>query len=137
MLEVYPALAKVAGKASAVPGPSCSPISRPPWCRARIVTMPPSVPLMALQYAARGPSLLHHTPLVPPAADFPGRSGWIYHFARGLGSRQGTGISRAALLSRLSCEPSASALCTITCSKCISYAHPETKVSIDPHSDTW
>ncbi|MGU5717381.1 DUF429 domain-containing protein [Aeromonas taiwanensis] len=80
VLEVYPALAKVGGKASAV---------RPelqPHLPASLV--PGTDPydaalcaLMALQYAAGGNVTLL-PPLVPPAADLALDEGWVYHFAR-------------------------------------------------------
>ncbi|MFC5707192.1 DUF429 domain-containing protein [Aeromonas eucrenophila] len=80
VLEVYPALAKVAGKAS--------------MARGEIADQLPSdlVPgtdrydaalcaLMALQYAAKG-AVTSLPPLVSAPADFPLDEGWVYHFAR-------------------------------------------------------
>lgn len=80
VLEVYPALAKVAGKASPA--------------RAEIVaSLPPDVvagtdrydaalcALMALQYAAGG-AVVSLPDLVSAPSDFPLDEGWVYHFAR-------------------------------------------------------
>jgi hypothetical protein len=78
VLEVYPALAKVVGKASPA--------------RAEIAaSLPEDVTpgtdrydaalcaLMALQYAAKG-TVSSLPPLVSPVADFPLDEGWVYHF---------------------------------------------------------
>ncbi|MGY3901826.1 DUF429 domain-containing protein [Aeromonas lusitana] len=80
VLEVYPALAKVAGKASVARSeiaahlPADLVAGTDPYDAALCA-------LMALQYAAKGTvSLL--PPLVSAPADFPLDEGWVYHFAR-------------------------------------------------------
>lgn len=78
VLEVYPALAKVGGKASAV-----RPALQPHLPASLIPGTDPYdaalCALMALQYAADG-AVGALPPLLAPPADFPLDEGWIYHF---------------------------------------------------------
>ncbi len=80
VLEVYPALAKVGGKASAVRA------ELQPHLPAELATGTDRYDaaicaLMALQYAAKGTvSLL--PPLIQAPADMVLDEGWVYHFAR-------------------------------------------------------
>ncbi|MBR7631543.1 MULTISPECIES: DUF429 domain-containing protein [Aeromonas] len=80
VLEVYPALAKVGGKASAVRA------ELQPHLPAELVTGTDRYDaaicaLMALQYAAKGSVSLLPT-LIQPPADMALDEGWVYHFAR-------------------------------------------------------
>ena len=87
VLEVYPALAKVGGKASAV--------------RAELLAHLPAdvtagtdrydaaiCALMALQYAAGG-KVTVLPELISPPSDMPCDEGWVYHFARHAVERNG------------------------------------------------
>lgn len=80
VLEVYPALAKVAGKAS--PAREEIAASLPPDVVAGTDRYDAALcALMALQYAAGG-AVAALPALVSAPSDFPLDEGWVYHFAR-------------------------------------------------------